>query len=432
MKPFLLVSLLGLVLSACSTAQLPRYEVTAAYVVPAADLVVVEAERPEVLPCAEEVCEEEEWEYQDRHTITVHGATARVSGQGKPDGPTTPLMMVMDPEDSDIRALEFPIRPRFALKTHPDSEFAFVTRTPDGTGWLYQNEELGRVALVRPAGASVFSADLGENVYVTASNTRVQIYEWREDGFYFASAPVDRPGEALTLTKVEIPAEEGEGAMLWQDAQVSETGTLVAVPTEDSRIVVYDLERSTRIKTLQSEVPIEANFFADSALILVRRPLPTDPKMSFLPLNSDEEIEFEAPFSPALARLIPGSMVRAYFQQDSVIYLGPGGERVEFPQPKGAVVGNGASFYQVFEEDDASVLVQFNILTGEELELARFSRTAELLGQITTGLVVLDLQSAQPGAVVHILDLTSDATDIIPLYLQWSGERIPVYGPPEN
>jgi len=429
----------SLLFGACTTsAPMPRFEVMSAYVVPSADLVVAEVARQVQVPCGAEECEEE-YDYVDLRTIMVHGATARISGQGRPEGPTTPLIVSIDPEDTDTRPLEFPMPPRFSIKTAPDSEFELVQRTPDGTGWLYRNLDLEMVALLRASGAFLISADISESSFLGSSNTRIQLAEVRGEELWYATVSIDRPKVSLTLNIQELAVEEGELGLKMNEPIYSESGLLIAfyvldqevdgvLSTSKKRVAVYDMERKVRVRTIESEHPTELAFVHDHAVLLVRRPRPTDPTLSFMALNSEEESAFEKPFSINLRRQVTGSMVRAFFQQDSVVYIGPSGEKAQFPRPRGAVLGSGPIFYQLFAEESSTILVQFDIVSGEEVELGRFGLDAMLLGQISAGLVVIDLHTQAPGALIHVVDPINDTTDIIPLTVEYKGSRIPVHG----
>lgn len=432
--------------TACTTAPTPRYEAVSAYVVPSADLVVLEVMQPVVTACQpdEDLCEETVV-YTDLHTVLVHGATARISGQGRPTESSTPLMRVVDPPDTDIRPLEFPMPPRFAIRAAPDNEFDYVERTPDGTGWLYQNDELGLVALVRANTRTVVSAELAEDTILAASDTQIQLVAVRDGVLMFASAPIDTTKTALTLTKVEPALEEGELGFDMTSAVFSPTGLHVALQVLDTladstvrggsamasktRIAIIDLAKNVRVKTITTEHPSEVNFASDSTLLITSRPRPTDPEMRFLMLATDESIGLEKPFSTTVRRQIPGSPITAYFQQDSVIYVGPSGEVAEFPRPRGAVIGAGPVFFQLLDDGNNTVLVQFDIATGEEVERARFGE-AELLGQTAAGLVVLELSPEEPGARVFIIDADSDASTMVPVTIDTKKQqRIQVYGP---
>jgi hypothetical protein len=354
-------------------------------------------------------------------------------------------MRVVDPPDTDIRPLEFPMPPRFAVRAAPDSEFDYVERTPDGTGWLYRNDELGLVALVRANTRTVVSAELADDTLLAASDTQIQLVAVRDNQLLFASAPIDTTKRTLTLTKVEPPLEEGELGFDMTSAAFSPTGLHVALQVLDTladstvpgnstlasgtRIAIIDLVNNVRVKTVTTDHPSEVSFASDSTLLITSRPRPTDPEMRFLMLDTDESVGLEKPFATSVRRQIPGSPITAYFQQDSVVYIGPSGEVAEFARPRGAVLGAGPIFYQLLEDGEDTVLVQFDISTGEETERGRFGE-AELLGQTAAGLIILELGSEDPGARVFVVDTQSDNLVMVPVTLETKDkQRVQVYGP---
>lgn len=393
MKQFLLLALVAMAMG-CVYGK-PRYESTSAWIDPSRGLVLLEVAHPEVfVGCdtmsGDRACREKR-RYSDYRAVVVNVGEGRVSGEAAMATPMSPVL-------EGYPALA----PReFAGRVHVIEEIAgdtvnYMPFAPAPYGWLYWSPSRKRIAIGADRPAFV-AANFDELVAMGLHDGVVRLVDIHEGGIRVGVTTLEDPQNVLMQPLAANLPLDG--------LSVSPSATALGVPVGDGKTLsVLDLQTGQR-RDFVFDYAVDAAFVSDDALVVLERKA-QEPRMQLLTLE-DERIDLVSqPMGLRKRVLLPGTNVVAFEQRLGVVFMNPQGAFAEFPRPQGPVSIDGDRIHLMYDDSAAGdrVLVEFNMASGEEVEMARFDSFSTLLGRSGESLVVYSPNPFLPGTVLYLVD----------------------------
>ncbi len=413
--------ILALTLTGCVSTP-PRYESTSAWVDPDRGLVLIEVAHPEVFVGCDTMsgsrdCRERRG-YSDYRTIVVDVEEGRISGEASTTGPTAPVLL----NYPALAPREFTGRVN-VVEVIADQTVSYIPYTPlAGGGWVYYEPGRKRIATVTNT-VRFAAADFDQLVALGGDQTSVRIVDISNGAIRVAKQPRGLPDSifAFKTLKLATPAENLE------QLSTTPSGEFIAYASENSsKIIIVDDSGSLK-NELSFPYPVDFAFIDEDLLITVERGV-DEPIVDLVTVAGEHSTLISSKIDLGKRVLMVGTRIVAFEQADGIVFVSRTGGIAEFPKPVGPVSIDGSLIYLIYDDTVAGerVLIEFDMETGEEVEVGRFEGYATLLGRVDDALIVYSPNPLLPGSVLYVI-----TDEIIEMHIstRLAGQPLTVFGP---